>query len=181
MKKAMIFTAACLVVGVAGLAVSLPMAAQDALDIYNDAAASAENPYSQLDLPAGVTSLRLVNRDKRGQIYVEVRQSADNQIHLYTYENRLTGSYDAQVSTEGQSAQIDLTEKELERQLITLSRAGLVELLRSEMEFDGSLILEVPTDVTITNSGTDGVHFGVMGGVEFVNADITPKRSWSDS
>lgn len=40
------------------------------------------------------------------------------------------------------------------------------------MEFDGSLILEVPTDVTITNSGTDGVHFGVMGGVEFVNADI---------
>lgn len=172
MKKAMIFTAACLVAGVAGLAVSLPMAAQDALDIYNDAAASAENPYSQLDLPAGVTSLRLVNRDKRGQIYVEVRQSADNQIHLYTYENRLTGSYDAQVSTEGQSAQIDLTEKELERQLITLSRAGLVELLRSEMEFDGSLILEVPTDVTITNSGTDGVHFGVMGGVEFVNADI---------
>ena len=171
MKKAMIFTAACLVAGVAGLAVSLPMAAQDALDIYNDAAASTENPYSQLDLPAGVTSLRLVNRDKRGQIYVEVRQSADNQIHLYTYENRLTGSYDAQVSTEGQSAQIDLTEKELERQLITLSRAGLVELLRSEMEFDGSLILEVPTDVTITNSGTDGVHFGVMGGVEFVNAD----------
>ena len=172
MKKAMIFTAACLVVGVAGLAVSLPMAAQDALDIYNDAAASAENPYSQLDLPAGVTSLRLVNRDKQGRIYVEVRQSADNQIHLYTYENRLTGSYDAQVSTEGQSAQIDLSEKEPERQLVTLSRAGLVELLRSEMEFDGSLILEVPTDVTITNSGTDGVHFGVMGGVEFVNADI---------
>ena len=63
MKKAMIFTAACLVAGVAGLAVSLPMAAQDALDVYNDAAASAENPYSQLDLPAGVTSLRLVNRD----------------------------------------------------------------------------------------------------------------------
>lgn len=51
MKKAMIFTAACLVAGVAGQAVSLPMAAQDALDIYNDAAASAENPYSQLDLP----------------------------------------------------------------------------------------------------------------------------------
>lgn len=172
MKKAMIFTAACLVAGVAGLAVSLPMAAQAALDIYNDAAASAENPYSQLDLPAGVTSLRLVNRDKRGQIYVEVRQSADNQIHLYTYENRLTGSYDAQVSTEGQSAQIDLTEKELERQLVTLSRAGLVELLRSEMEFDGSLILEVPTDVTITSSEADGVYFGVMGGVEFVNADI---------
>ena len=172
MKKAMIFTAACLVAGVAGLAVSLPMAAQDALDIYNDAAASAENPYSQLDLPAGVTSLRLVNRDKRGQIYVEVRQSADNQIHLYTYENRLTGSYDAQVSTEGQSAQIDLTEKELERQLITLSRAGLVELLRSEMEFDGSLILEVPTNITITSSEADGVYFGVMGGVEFVNADI---------
>ena len=184
MKKAMIFTAACLVAGVAGQAVSLPMAAQDALDIYNDAAASAENPYSQLDLPAGVTSLRLVNRDKRGQIYVEVRQSADKQIHLYTYENRLTGSYDAQVSTEGQSAQIDLTEKELERQLVTLSRAGLVELLRSEMEFDGSLILEVPTDVTITNSGTDGVHFGVTSTmvlslmekygyitVEFVNAD----------
>lgn len=172
MKKAMIFTAACLVAGVAGLAVSLPMAAQDALDIYNDAAASAENPYSQLDLPAGVTSLRLVNRDKRGQIYVEVRQSADNLIHLYTYENRLTGSYDAQVSTEGQSAQIDLTEKELERQLITLSRAGLVELLRSEMEFDGSLILEVPTNITITSSEADGVYFGVMGGVEFVNADI---------
>lgn len=172
MKKAMIFTAACLVAGVAGLAVSLPMAAQDALDIYNDAAASAENPYSQLDLPAGVTSLRLVNRDKQGQIYVEVRQSADNQIHLYTYENRLTGSYDAQVSTEGQSAQIDLTEKELERQLITLSRAGLVELLRSEMEFDGSLILEVPTNITITSSEADGVYFGVMGGVEFVNADI---------
>ena len=172
MKKAMIFTAACLVAGVAGLAVSLPMAAQNALDIYNDAAASAENPYSQLDLPAGVTSLRLVNRDKRGQIYVEVRQSADNLIHLYTYENRLTGSYDAQVSTEGQSAQIDLTEKELERQLITLSRAGLVELLRSEMEFDGSLILEVPTNITITSSEADGVYFGVMGGVEFVNADI---------
>lgn len=172
MKKAMIFTAACLVAGVAGLAVSLPMAAQDALDIYNDAAASAENPYSQLDLPAGVTSLRLVNRDKQGQIYVEVRQSADNLIHLYTYENRLTGSYDAQVSTEGQSAQIDLTEKELERQLITLSRAGLVELLRSEMEFDGSLILEVPTNITITSSEADGVYFGVMGGVEFVNADI---------
>ena len=172
MKKAMIFTAACLVAGVAGLAVSLPMAAKDALDIYNDAAASAENPYSQLDLPAGVTSLRLVNRDKRGQIYVEVRQSADNLIHLYTYENRLTGSYDAQVSTEGQSAQIDLTEKELERQLITLSRAGLVELLRSEMEFDGSLILEVPTNITITSSEADGVYFGVMGGVEFVNADI---------
>ena len=162
MKKAMIFTAACLVAGVAGLAVSLPMAAQDALDIYNDAAASAENPYSQLDLPAGVTSLRLVNRDKRGQIYVEVRH----------YENRLTGSYDAQVSTEGQSAQIDLTEKELERQLITLSRAGLVELLRSEMEFEGSLILEVPTNITITSSEADGVYFGVMGGVEFVNADI---------
>ncbi len=172
MKKAMIFTAACLVAGVAGLAVSLPMAAQDALDVYNDAAASAENPYSQLDLPEGVTSLRLVNRDKRGQIYVEVRQSADNLIHLYTYENRLTGSYDAQVSTEGQSAQIDLTEKELERQLITLSRAGLVELLRSEMEFDGSLILEVPTNITITSSEADGVYFGVMGGVEFVNADI---------
>ncbi len=172
MKKAMIFTAACLVAGVAGLAVSLPMAAQDALDIYNDAATSAENPYSQLDLPAGVTSLRLVNRDKRGQIYVEVRQSADNQIHLYTYENRLTGSYDAQVRTEGQSAQIDLTEKELERQLVTLSRAGLVELLRSEMEFDGSLILEVPTNITITSSEADGVYFGVMGGVEFVNADI---------
>lgn len=170
MKKMIIFTAACLAAGVVGLAVSLPMAAQDALDLYNEAAASAESPYSQQDLPAGVTSLRLVNRDKRGQIYVEVRQSADNLIHLYTYENRLTGGYDAKVSTEGQSARIDLTEKELERQLLTLSKAGLVELLRSEMEFDGSLILEVPTDVTITNSEADGVYFGVMGGVEFVNA-----------
>ena len=44
MKKAMIFTAACLVAGVAGLAVSLPMAAQDALDIYNGLGGKSVQP-----------------------------------------------------------------------------------------------------------------------------------------
>lgn len=170
MKKAVVVAAVCFGIGVAGLAVSLPMAAQDVLDIYNEAVSVAETSYTQQEIPAGVTSLRVVNRDQPGQIFITVLQSTDDKIHLYSYDNPVTGSYEIEISTEGESALVDLHKKSAQRDWLSISRDTLIELLRTELDYQGNLILEVPTNVTLTSSEMDGVYFGVEGGVEFVNA-----------
>lgn len=170
MKKAIVVAAVCFGIGVAGLAVSLPMAAQDVLDIYNEAVSVAETSYTQQEIPAGVTSLRVVNRDQPGQIFISVLQSTDDKIHLYNYDNPVTGSYEIEISTEGESALVDLHKKSAQRDWLSISRDTLIELLRTELDYQGNLILEVPTNVTLTSSEMDGVYFGVEGGVEFVNA-----------
>lgn len=170
MKKAIVVAAVCFGIGVAGLAVSLPMAAQDVLDIYNEAVSVAETSYTQQEIPAGVTSLRVVNRDQPGQIFITVLQSTDDKIHLYSYDNPVTGSYEIEISTEGESALVDLHKKSAQRDWLSISRDTLIELLRTELDYQGNLILEVPTNVTLTSSEMDGVYFGVEGGVEFVNA-----------
>ena len=170
MKKAIVVAAVCFGIGVAGLAVSLPMAAQDVLDIYNEAVSVAETSYTQQEIPAGVTSLRVVNRDQPGQIFISVLQSTDDKIHLYSYDNPVTGSYEIEISTEGESALVDLHKKSAQRDWLSISRDTLIELLRTELDYQGNLILEVPTNVTLTSSEMDGVYFGVEGGVEFVNA-----------
>ncbi len=170
MKKAIVVAAVCFGIGIAGLAVSLPMAAQDVLDIYNEAVSVAETSYTQQEIPAGVTSLRVVNRDQPGQIFITVLQSTDDKIHLYNYDNPVTGSYEIEISTEGESALVDLHKKSAQRDWLSISRDTLIELLRTELDYQGNLILEVPTNVTLTSSEMDGVYFGVEGGVEFVNA-----------
>lgn len=170
MKKAIVVAAVCFGIGIAGLAVSLPMAAQDVLDIYNEAVSVAETSYTQQEIPAGVTSLRVVNRDQPGQIFISVLQSTDDKIHLYSYDNPVTGSYEIEISTEGESALVDLHKKSAQRDWLSISRDTLIELLRTELDYQGNLILEVPTNVTLTSSEMDGVYFGVEGGVEFVNA-----------
>mgnify|MGYP000348649854 CR=1 FL=1 len=170
MKKAIVVAAVCFGIGIAGLAVSLPMAAQDVLDIYNEAVSVAETSYTQQEIPAGVTSLRVVNRDQPGQIFISVLQSTDDKIHLYNYDNPVTGSYEIEISTEGESALVDLHKKSAQRDWLSISRDTLIELLRTELDYQGNLILEVPTNVTLTSSEMDGVYFGVEGGVEFVNA-----------
>ena len=170
MKKAIVVAAVCFGIGIAGLAVSLPMAAQDVLDIYNEAVSVAETSYTQQEIPAGVTSLRVVNRDQPGQIFITVLQSTDDKIHLYSYDNPVTGSYEIEISTEGESALVDLHKKSAQRDWLSISRDTLIELLRTELDYQGNLILEVPTNVTLTSSEMDGVYFGVEGGVEFVNA-----------
>lgn len=170
MKKAIVVAAVCFGIGIAGLAVSLPMAAQDVLDIYNEAVSVAETSYTQQEIPAGVTSLRVVNRDQPEQIFITVLQSTDDKIHLYSYDNPVTGSYEIEISTEGESALVDLHKKSAQRDWLSISRDTLIELLRTELDYQGNLILEVPTNVTLTSSEMDGVYFGVEGGVEFVNA-----------
>lgn len=170
MKKAIVVAAVCFGIGIAGLAISLPMAAQDVLDIYNEAVSVAETSYTQQEIPAGVTSLRVVNRDQPGQIFISVLQSTDDKIHLYNYDNPVTGSYEIEISTEGESALVDLHKKSAHRDWLSISRDTLIELLRTELDYQGNLILEVPTNVTLTSSEMDGVYFGVEGGVEFVNA-----------
>lgn len=100
---------------------------------------------------------------------VEVRQSPDDQIHLQVYRSELSG-FDAEIVTEGNKAEIIL--KEVPSQNLQISKELLVELIRDGIHSQNNLILEVPKTVSLTSSETDGVYFGVDGGVEFVNSQL---------
>ena len=97
------------------------------------------------DLPQEITSLRVIHLTDYGygKRFIEVRQSPDAQIHLYTADGDT-----AQVTTEGQSAVIRLQEQEtLEGQQLHFSREGLLNLLREEMRSHHTIIIEVPKTV----------------------------------
>lgn len=167
MKKSLIAAASCFVVGVVGLTCTLPMAAQEGVSLYNDVVSNLEENLQKQDLPQEIISLRVIHLTDYGygQRFIEVRQSPDAQIHLYTADGDT-----AQVTTEGQSAVIRLQEQEtLEGQQLHFSREGLLNLLREEMRSHHTIIIEVPKTVSITSGSQDGVYFGVGGGVEFVN------------
>lgn len=167
MKKSLIAAVSCFVVGVVGLTCTLPMAAQEGVSLYNDVVSNLEENLQKQDLPQEITSLRVIHLTDYGygQRFIEVRQSPDAQIHLYTADGDT-----AQVTTEGQSAVIRLQEQEtLEGQQFHFSREGLLSLLREEMRSHHTIVIEVPKTVSITSGSQDGVYFGVGGGVEFVN------------
>ena len=167
MKKSLIAAVSCFVVGVVGLTCTLPMAAQEGVSLYNDVVSNLEENLQKQDLPQEITSLRVIHLTDYGygQRFIEVRQSPDAQIHLYTADGDT-----AQVTTEGQSAVIRLQEQEtLEVQQFHFSREGLLRLLREEMRSHHTIFIEVPKTVSITSGSQDGVYFGVGGGVEFVN------------
>lgn len=167
MKKSLIAAASCFVVGVVGLTCTLPMAAQEGVSLYNDVVSNLEENLQKQDLPQEITNLRVIhfNEYGYGQRFIELRQSPDAQIHLYTADGDT-----AQITTEGQLAVIRFQHQELqERQQIHFSREGLLNLLREEMRSHHTIIIEVPKTVSITSGSQDGVYFGVGGGVEFVN------------
>lgn len=135
--------------------------------MYNDVVSNLEENLQKQDLPQEITSLRVIHLTDYGygKRFIEVRQSPDAQIHLYTADGDT-----AQVTTEGQSAVIRLQEQEtLEGQQLHFSREGLLNLLREEMRSHHTIIIEVPKTVSITSGSQDGVYFDVGGGVEFVN------------
>lgn len=169
MKKAVIAASACFVAGLIGCTISLPMVAKDVIHLYNDTVSETANFYTTQDLPAGITELRMVNQDTMGMSLVEVRQSPDDQIHLQVYRSEFSG-FDAEIVTEGNKAEIIL--KEVPSQNLQISKELLVELIRDGIHSQNNLILEVPKTVSLTSSETDGVYFGVDGGVEFVNSQL---------
>ena len=149
MKKSLIAAVSCFVVGVVGLTCTLPMAAQEGVSLYNDVVSNLEENLQKQDLPQEITSLRVIHLTDYGygKRFIEVRQSPDAQIHLYTADGDT-----AQVTTEGQSAVIRLQEQEtLEGQQLHFSREGLLNLLREEMRSHHTIIIEVPKTVSITS------------------------------
>lgn len=169
MKKAVIAASACFVAGLIGCTISLPMVAKDVIHLYNDTVSETANFYTTQDLPSGITELRMVNQDTMGMSLVEVRQSPDDQIHLQVYRSEFSG-FDAEIVTEGNKAEIIL--KEVPSQNLQISKELLVELIRDGIHSQNNLILEVPKTVSLTSSETDGVYFGVDGGIEFVNSQL---------
>lgn len=169
MKKAVIAASACFVAGLIGCTISLPMVAKDVIHLYNDTVSETANFYTTQDLPSGITELRMVNQDTMGMSLVEVRQSPDDQIHLQVYRSEFSG-FDAEIVTERNKAEIIL--KEVPSQNLQISKELLVELIRDGIHSQNNLILEVPKTVSLTSSETDGVYFGVDGGVEFVNSQL---------
>lgn len=167
MKKSLIAAAGCFIVGVVGLTCTLPMAAQEGVSLYNDLVSNLEESLQKQDLPQGITSLRVIHLNEYGygQRFIELRQSPDAQIHLYTADGDT-----AQITTEGQSAVIRFQQREAqERQQLHFSREGLLNLLREEMRSHHTIVIEIPKTVSITSGSQDGVYMGVGGGVEFVN------------
>lgn len=166
MKKSLIAAASCFVAGIIGLACTLPMAAQEGVNLYNDAVSNMEEVLEKQDLPQEVTQLRVIHfSNQYGQRFIELRQSPDAQIHLYTAKDDVV-----QITTEGQSATVQLKDREpLQRQQIEFSRAGLLEIIREEMQNYQTVVIEVPKTVSITSGSQDDVYFGVRAGVEFVN------------
>lgn len=172
MKKSIIAATACFAAGVVGMAISLPKVAGDAVELYNEVVVGySENLYEQQSLPAGITTLKVLNHDSQrmGRL-VEIRQSPDAQVHFYSFDSPWEKD---SIELQSQDTHGTIVIQDSERKKILINEETVKQVLYAELNFDGYyFILEVPNNVLIENTASDNVYFDVQPGVEFVNADL---------
>lgn len=166
MKKSVIAAGVCFAVGVAGMAVTLPMAAKDGINLFNEAI-QQEAAYRHWETAAGVTELRVINETDYGNIMIGVKQSEDNKVHFYSFDNPFH-HYQAEITAEKGKAVLKISEEKTGAVLI--NRENLMQVIGSELHYEGNFILEVPKTLSIVSSEADAVYLMPGGGVEFVNA-----------
>lgn len=172
MKKSIIAATACFAAGVVGMAISLPKVAGDAVELYNEVVVGySENLYEQQSLPAGITTLKVLNHDSQrmGRL-VEIRQSPDAQVHFYSFDSPWEKD---SIELQSQDTHGTIVIQDSERKKILINEETVKQVLYAELNFDGYyFILEIPNNVLIENTASDNVYFDVQPGVEFVNADL---------
>lgn len=172
MKKSIIAATACFAAGVVGMAISFPKVAGDAVELYNEVVVGySENLYEQQSLPAGITTLKVLNHDSQrmGRL-VEIRQSPDAQVHFYSFDSPWEKD---SIELQSQDTHGTIVIQDSERKKILINEETVKQVLYAELNFDGYyFILEVPNNVLIENTASDNVYFDVQPGVEFVNADL---------
>lgn len=167
MKKSVIAAGICFAVGVVGMAVTLPMAAKDGINLFNEAM-QQETAYRHWETAAGVTELRVINESDYGNIMIGVKQSLDNKVHFYSFDNPFH-RYQAEITTDKGKAVLKIREEESGSVLI--NRENLMQVIGSELHYEGTFILEVPKTLSIVSSEADAVYLSLGGGVEFANAN----------
>lgn len=167
MKKSMIAAAVVFGLGVVGMTVSLPMAAKDAVGMYNDAVIgySDDEIYEEY-MTGGVTKVRVIDEYSWGQS-VKVCQSPDDKVHFYVANTPLQ-EYLCEMNIN--NGEVEIVISPPIKKAISLDKKSIEELIRAEVNYNGNFILEVPENVTITNTKTDNIYFHVNG-AKFENAD----------
>ena len=147
MKKSLIAAVSCFVVGVVGLTCTLPMAAQEGVSLYNDVVSNLEENLQKQDLPQEITSLRVIHLTDYGygQRFIEVRQSPDAQIHLYTADGD-TAQVGPQVAEKLGLPQVTYAEDILD---ITAGKITIKRRLERGIE-----VVESPVPCVVTVNGS---------------------------
>ncbi len=171
MKKSIIAATACFAAGVVGMAISFPKVAGDAVELYNEVVVGySENLYEQQSLPAGITTLKVLNHDSQrmGRL-VEIRQSPDAQVHFYSFDSPWD---EVPIEIQSQDTHGTIVIQNTERKKFLINEETMKQAIYAELNYDGYFILEIPNNVLIENTASDNVYFDVQPGVEFVNADL---------
>lgn len=146
MKKWIIAATVLMIVGIIGMAVSLPSALREQVDLLNEVM-QTEITYIEEKLPENIKVLDVNNQLYSGYRMITIKQSPDKQVHIKTFDNGNIEVTKAITSIEGDTAKISFDYQK--NKDWALNREQLKKIINAELKYEDEVILEVPEEITI--------------------------------